>query len=74
MAKHITSLSALVLAGLALSQAAYAQTINWGANFETDTLTSAANFVNMFLDPINLIVAVLCAVIGIGAVIGYLKH
>lgn len=71
---HYFIISGLVLAGTVLAGSAQAQVINWGGNFTNDTLDIAASFVTMFNDPLLLIVGVMCAVIGIGAVIGYLKH
>lgn len=67
-------LGSLVLAGIALSQTAHAAVINWGANFNQDALNVSANFVDMYITPLTLIVGVFCAVIGIGAFIGYLKR
>lgn len=75
MAKINKYISAVVLAGLGLAGVTHAQIINWGTNdLDGTVMNGAADFVTMFNDPLVLIIEVLCAVIGIGAVIGYLKR
>lgn len=74
MTKTYKYLSVVVLGGLAFAGQTYAAVINWGGDFSANTMNVAAEFITMFNDPILLLVGVLCAVIGIGALIGYLKH
>lgn len=74
MTKTYKYLSVVVLSGLALAGQAHAAVINWGSDFTNTALNTAADVITMFNSPIMLIVGLLCAVIGIGALIGYLKH